>query len=421
MTPPRAALYGLGSLGGSLLLQTILLWAFPFYAAPPGSGRPLLLAPAVLGVALAAGRVVDAITNPLVAHWSDRLRTRWGRRRPFIAAAAPVAVLAFVLVWTPPAPGPGPANAAWAAGALALFFFAFTTVFNPYQALLADLTPEGAGRTELAAWQAGFNLAGLVVIYTTSSLLVVRLGFARMALIFGAAALPCLLAPALAVREPAASASSLSFLASVRTTLANRRLLRYLGALSSLWFGFSMLTLVVVLLVEVLMGMPRARAALPLGVAVGAALAGLPVVVALARRAGKVRVLAGAALAGGILLPLVGLVGRLPLGTAEGQGLVLLTLAGVPIAAYFALPLAILSDIAERRAGVSGHRGEGMHVAVFGLVLNTATGLAAAAVGVVLGRWGYGPGADLGLRLVPWIAAACLVAGGAALAGLRER
>ena len=102
MSPGRLlALYGGGALGASVLLQTILLWLVYFYAPPAGQGVALL-PPTLVGFALAAGRVVNALSNPPVAYWSDRSRSRWGRRRPFITIGAPGLALCFALLWFPP-------------------------------------------------------------------------------------------------------------------------------------------------------------------------------------------------------------------------------------------------------------------------------------------------------------------------------
>ncbi|HIK72180.1 MAG TPA: sugar transporter [Gammaproteobacteria bacterium] len=60
------------------------------------------LSPLLAGVALNIVLIVDAITDPLVGYYSDRTRSRWGRRHPFMyAAAIPVAVTYYFL-WTPP-------------------------------------------------------------------------------------------------------------------------------------------------------------------------------------------------------------------------------------------------------------------------------------------------------------------------------
>ena len=54
------------------------------------------------GTALVIALFVDAFIDPLVGYLSDNLHSRWGRRHPFMyAAAVPVAV-AYGLLWNPP-------------------------------------------------------------------------------------------------------------------------------------------------------------------------------------------------------------------------------------------------------------------------------------------------------------------------------
>ena len=60
------------------------------------------LSASLAGIALAVALGVDAISDPLVGRWSDRFRSRLGRRHPFLyASVIPVALLYF-LIWTPP-------------------------------------------------------------------------------------------------------------------------------------------------------------------------------------------------------------------------------------------------------------------------------------------------------------------------------
>jgi len=98
----RRLLYGVGSFGSSLLQQTVLLWIFFYYAPPAGQGLPTRVPASLMGLAMAIGRLVDAIADPPVAYLSDRLRSVRGRRRPFIIVGAPLLALAFALLWRPP-------------------------------------------------------------------------------------------------------------------------------------------------------------------------------------------------------------------------------------------------------------------------------------------------------------------------------
>ena len=54
------------------------------------------------GLALNLILFADAITDPLVGYYSDRLRSKWGRRHPFMYGAAIPVTLSFYFLWSPP-------------------------------------------------------------------------------------------------------------------------------------------------------------------------------------------------------------------------------------------------------------------------------------------------------------------------------
>ena len=109
----------------------------------------LLIAPAVVGAIFLAGRVWDAVSDPLVGHLSDRTRTRLGRRRPwFLGSALPVGIATWA-VWAPPAALEGPALIAWFAAAILLFYTAFTAFRVPHLAMGAELSRGYHDRTRV--------------------------------------------------------------------------------------------------------------------------------------------------------------------------------------------------------------------------------------------------------------------------------
>ena len=99
---------------------------------------------------LVGGEGLFALALPvLVGSWSDRLRTRFGGRVPFVLAGAPLAAAGLV--------GIGVAHSlAAAAVAVALFFLGYFVAYEPYRALYPDLVSEGAaGRAQStqAVWR----------------------------------------------------------------------------------------------------------------------------------------------------------------------------------------------------------------------------------------------------------------------------
>ena len=415
-------LYGIGSFGGSLLQQTVLLWIFYYYAPPVGQGLPLRVSASLLGVALGAGRVVDALADPPIAYLSDRLRLPGGRRRPFIFVGAPLLAVSFALLWMPPAGLSPIGNFLYLGTALGAFYFLFTAVMNPYTALLPEITPGGAGRVETAAWQAGFSLGGTAVAFIASSALVARFGFPVMGLILAPLGLAALWTPAVGIRERAVPEAPVAFRPAARAVLRSRPFQIFLLGLTLLWFGLSMVNLSLAFVVTVLMGLPRGAVGTVLGGSIAVTLLSFPVIARLARRMGKRRALLAAMAMAAAVVPFIGLIGLLPLDVpAAGQGYVLIALAGPPVAGLFVLPNAILADIAEDHGRMTGHRSEGMFFALQGLVFNGTTSLAAVVLGLLLEQFGYAPGNALGLRIVPVVAAVSVVIGAMVFTRFPER
>lgn len=405
-------LYGLGSFGASLLQQTVLLWVFFYYAPPADQGLPLRVPASLLGIAMGAGRVVDALADPPIAYLSDRLRTGGGRRRPFILIGTPLLALAFVLLWFPPHAHPSTWNFIYLAAVLGAFYFLFTVVMNPYTALLPEITAGGIGRIDTAAWQAGFSLAGTAAAFVGSSALVARWSFPAMGLVLAPVALATLWAAALSVREHPVPEAPVLFAPAARAVLRDRAFLIYLLGLALLWFGLSMVNLSLAFVVTVLMGLRRGAVGVVLATTVAFTLLSFPLIGGLAKRLGKRAALLIAMGTAAVIVPLIGAVGLVPGPLSRAaQGYVLVALAGPPLAALFVLPNAILADIAESHAVRTGHRSEAMFFALQGLIFNGTTSLAAVTLGAVLQWFGYAPDQSLGLRMVPLIAAVSVALG----------
>jgi Na+/melibiose symporter-like transporter len=414
LSPARRVLYACGTLGSSILQQTVLLWVFYYYAPPASHGLPTRVAPALLGVAMGVGRLVDAVVDPLVAHWSDRVRGPLGRRRPFILIGMPLLAAVFAAIWHPPDTETTLVNFAYLCVMLGLFFLLFTVVLNPYMALLPEVTAEGRDRVSTAAWQTVFTLSGTAIAFVVSAQLAARVGFPSMGLILAPlGALPMVLAAA-AVREHPIEEPRMDFLPGLRVVLGNPRFKIFILGFALLWLGLSMVNLSMALVITVLMGLPRAAVGTVLGISVAVTLVATPAVTMLAHRVGALRTLLGAIAVTGVALPLLATVGwwPVPLGPA-GQGYVLVALASPALAALFTLPNSLLADIAQAAGRQEGRRLEGMFFAFQGLILNGVTSVASVLLGGVLDAMGY----QTGLRVVPLIAAGFVAA---ALAVLRR-
>lgn len=109
--------------------------------------------PALVGLLGALPRLTDAITDPLMGFISDRTRSRWGRRRPYIFVGAIMAGLIFMLLWQLPA-GRSESFYFWTfLGGSMVFFLAYTVFATPWVALGYELTPDYNERTRVMGVQ----------------------------------------------------------------------------------------------------------------------------------------------------------------------------------------------------------------------------------------------------------------------------
>jgi Na+/melibiose symporter-like transporter len=114
----------------------------------------------LVGLALTIALVLDAISDPVVGTWSDNLRSRWGRRHPFMYAAALPMAASYFLLWAPPSGLSDGETFAWLL-VLAVLIRTFMTLYEvPSTALTPELTQDYDERAGLLSWRFYFGWTG---------------------------------------------------------------------------------------------------------------------------------------------------------------------------------------------------------------------------------------------------------------------
>lgn len=133
-----------------------------------------------VGLAIVIALIVDAFADPIIGYWSDNLRSRWGRRHPFMYAAAIPLAATYYLIWAPPE-GWSATALFWYLLSLAILIRILVTAFEtPNSALTPELTPDYDERSALVSWRAYFGwtggnamsvlmFAGLFPLFTTAT------------------------------------------------------------------------------------------------------------------------------------------------------------------------------------------------------------------------------------------------------------
>jgi GPH family glycoside/pentoside/hexuronide:cation symporter len=119
---------------------------------------------ASVGFAIMCALILDAFIDPAIGVASDRTRTRWGRRHPWMYASALPIAIGWLLLWNPPAWSPG-ATLAWLFATAVMVRSAVSAYEVPSQALAPELSADYDERTRLTAYRYLFGwLGGLVAL-----------------------------------------------------------------------------------------------------------------------------------------------------------------------------------------------------------------------------------------------------------------
>lgn len=146
--------YGFGSVAYGVKDNGFSFFLLIFYSQVIGLDARLV------GLAITAALVVDAVSDPIVGYWSDNLHSKWGRRHLFMYASAVPVAASYFLIWAPPENWSEPALF-WYVLVLAVLIRTFITFYEtPSTALGAELSDDYDQRSRLYAYRYFFAWTG---------------------------------------------------------------------------------------------------------------------------------------------------------------------------------------------------------------------------------------------------------------------
>ncbi|MBN2497001.1 MAG: MFS transporter [Deltaproteobacteria bacterium] len=451
-------LYAAGNFGVAFSPTVVAAWLGFFYYGREGpGGEPIVYVSAgAFGLIWFGCNAVNGLTDPVVGYLSDRTRSRWGRRKPWVVAGAPLLALSFFFLWTPVTEGPSAANALVLAAALFFFWFFFTVVVAPYLSLLPEITPYDDERVRVSAYMAIFEVLGtiggnllppLFAALLAGGLWFLPDSYQFMALLAGLLLVWFFVQAVAAVRERYAPASDragsawkglLRALAEFGSTFRNRPFVPYV-----IGVGFYRMAISTVVFIAPFVA-TRVLAAYPVSdvdrslldalgavaddgqvnwelaagylmmlVLVGAALF-FPLVSWLAARWGKRRLFVIALAAFGAVCCLMAGLGELPAISPVVQALALFLLAAFPVSIALVVMRPLLADVIDADEKLTGKRREGVYNGMEGLIMKVAAGLGPLLAGALFVAFGKSTAHNLGVRLCGPLAGVCLLAAAAA-------
>jgi glycoside/pentoside/hexuronide:cation symporter, GPH family len=415
-------LYATAGIGNNALFWGQSLWIIYFYSG--GGDLPERVPLAVIGLALGIGKFIEIFDDPLIGWWSDRTRSRWGRRIPFILLGTPLLGLSFWLIWIPPDPESAVLNIVWFFVTIELFFLARTVVEAPYEALQAEITSTSNERVSLGAWKVSLAIIGVIIGLVVSPLLIEAFDYGGMGMILAAVAVTAVYIMlfglwrrgTLDTGDPPVEKPPL--FSSLLGALRSRPFLAL--AVSFMLFNLGYQLLVAMLpfyLTEIVNG-EESDVTFFTGGVIAFALVALPGLTRAVRRFSKKALYAAAMVALGIYMVVLALgafVPLLPGVTLFVQALVLISLAGLGFSAMWVFPGAMVADIIDDDARRTGQGRAAIFYGMFKTLEKLAQSGAAVLFGVILGTFGSTADEPLGIQLIMPIAGVAILCGFAAV------
>lgn len=366
--------------------------------------------PRLASIAALAGIIWDAINDPLVGAISDNVRTRWGRRRPFLILFSIPFALAFILLWWAPP---------WHSQGLLLLHVTLaymvsdtiqTLVTVPYLALTPELAEEYDDRTSLTSFRMFFNLVASMVAAVAAPSIVeasvkaghtLQQGYITVAAIFGGIAIIPFFLIFFTVKERPISnevqEETLTFKQTLRLLWANTPFRFATGIYVLNWISADVVSLMIPyfllywisqgdFLAKInIFGQKVATESVVLGVLMLTATLTVPFWNHIAHKYGKRNAyISGMAM---WVLVQIGIFFVYP--GSYGLMIGLIVLAGIGISNAHILPESIFPDVIDWDELRTNHRREGMYYGAINFIRKLASALAIFISLQVLGWFGY--------------------------------
>lgn len=379
-TRAQAVAFGASGFPTQLMAQTFSAFVVYFYVTHLG------VAPGWVAAAMIAHGILNAVLNPVVGALSDRIRTPWGRRIPWIGLGIVPLVVAFALVWMPPEL-PTAGLIVWFLIVVAVYDIAFVVVVLNMSALFPEIFRTTEERARGNVPRQIFAILGMVLGTAGAPRLYGSIGWPGMAIVLSAVCLVLLVwsffGGMIERRVPEAASEAMRWGDQLKYTFANRAFVPYV--LGSLFIQTSIAVILAALpfYVRYSLGAAEGEASLLLGAIFVTAIPSIVLWSAVVRRTSP-----RAALLWSVAVFGIAVLGYLLPSTVLSAALVGVAV-GVGVGGLLQLLEVVLAQIIDEDATRTGHRREGAYFGVNGFVVRGSVVLQAVVAAAVLTASGF--------------------------------
>ncbi len=442
LTKKEMRIFAVGQLGWSILSGLINAWLVTFYLPTTQdvekgahfylpTGLIIFGILTILGLIAFICRIFDAVTDPWIASLSDRSTNPKGRRIPFMKrAAVPFAVIA-VLVFFAPVNGVSGVNIAWVLCTLILFYLFMTMYCTPYNALISEFGKTQEDRMYISTAISLTFFFGTLIAYLPFVFAGVLWSYRACFIVLAIVALVCMLIPVFKLNEKEfvdAVPSDSNAIKSLAKTFQNKDFVKFAASDIAYWIGLTLFQTGLPFFVKVSMELDASWAMYLLGGMTVLSACFYPIVSKLVAKFGKKKLVITGFLGLALAYVVTALIGVIPGFKGIVPGALIVIISAFPMALLGIIPQAIVADVAEQDAIVTGEKREGMFFAArtFAMKMGQSVAMLVFTSLAVLGTTQDLKSNDLtaspiGLRIVAIVAICFCVLGAVILAAYDEK
>jgi GPH family glycoside/pentoside/hexuronide:cation symporter len=373
----KSLLYSCGSFAAGLPAAAFSTFIIFFYV------DVLKMPSDLIGIGMGIYGIWNAINDPLFGQLSDRTRTKWGRRIPYVKFGSLPFILAFILIWIPPVNymhGNIKLLFAYFMGAIFLYDGLYTLVILNWTALYPEMYTSQEDRTKVSAYRNILGIIGTIIGSALPPILYDSIGWGAMGILFAVLTLIALYLSLLGSKEnPVYSEKeSQPLLKSIKSTIKNKSFLTFVLGNMFIQFTFVILQAGMPFYAKYVLKVDGIMVSLLLGIIFIIAIFALYPWTKIANRRGSKKSI--------VTSIVIFAISILPFWFAKNfvTGLIIAALVGIGLGGIQLLIDVLISDVIDEDEAKTGTRREGSYFGLNALFIRLAISVQSITMGYVL-------------------------------------